>query len=159
MPDDQKTQNDETANQNTEYKFRDRLLPHLLARASHSLSEKFMAEVRKRGFTARQWRVMGSLWDEDSMTLTELSDIVFCEQSTTTRLVDRLVELSLLGKRPEKSDRRKSHIFLTDEGRRQIGDLVLLSEKIEKETAELFGVERVEQMKRQLHEMIDRQKI
>ena len=114
-----------------------------------------MAEVRKRGFTARQWRVMGSLWDEDSMTLTELSDIVFCEQSTTTRLVERLVELKLLGKRPEESDRRKSHIFLTDEGRRQIGELVKLSEQIEKETAELFGVGRINEMKRQLHKMID----
>jgi DNA-binding MarR family transcriptional regulator len=155
MPDDQKPNSEEPAGQDTRYKFRDRLLPHLLARASHSLSEKFMAEVRKRGFTARQWRVMGSLWDEDSMTLTELSDIVFCEQSTTTRLVERLVELKLLGKRPEESDRRKSHIFLTDEGRRQIGELVKLSEQIEKETAELFGVGRINEMKRQLHKMID----
>ncbi len=138
-----------------QYKFRDRLLPHLLARASHSLSEKFMAEVRNRGFTARQWRVMGSLWDEDSMTLTELSDVVFCEQSTTTRLVDRLVELKLLGKRLEKSDRRKAHIYLTARGRKQIGELVKLSEQHEKETAELFGVDQVEDMKRRLHEMID----
>ena len=150
MPDDQKTQDNKN-----QYKFRDRLLPHLLARASHSLSEKFMAEVRNRGFTARQWRVMGSLWDEDSMTLTELSDVVFCEQSTTTRLVDRLVELKLLGKRLEKSDRRKAHIYLTAKGRKQIGELVKLSEQHEKETAELFGVDQVEDMKRRLHEMID----
>ncbi|MDP6642791.1 MAG: MarR family winged helix-turn-helix transcriptional regulator [Rhodospirillales bacterium] len=150
MPDDQKMQDNKN-----QYKFRDRLLPHLLARASHSLSEKFMAEVRNRGFTARQWRVMGSLWDEDSMTLTELSDVVFCEQSTTTRLVDRLVELKLLGKRLEKSDRRKAHIYLTARGRKQIGELVKLSEQHEKETAELFGVDQVEDMKRRLHEMID----
>ncbi len=155
MPDDQNTQDKELIDQAIQYKFRDRLLPHLLARASHSLSEKFMAEVRDRGFTARQWRVMGSLWDEESLTLTELSDVVFCEQSTTTRLVERLVELNLLGKRPEESDRRKSHIFLTDEGRRQIGDLVKLSEQYEKDIAELFGVDRIDEMKRQLHEMID----
>lgn len=150
MPDDQKPQN-----LDAEYKFRDRLLPHLLARASHSLSEKFMEEVRNRGFTARQWRVMGSLWDEKSMTLTELSDIVFCEQSTTTRLVERLVELKLLGKRLEKKDKRKSQIYLTAKGKRQIGELVKLSEQFEKDTAKIFGIDRVEDMKRHLHEMID----
>ena len=149
------SQNQNTQIQNTKYKFRDRLLPHLLARASHSLSEKLMAVVRARGLTARQWRVLGSLWDEDSMTLTELSDIVFCEQSTTTRLVERLVDLKLLGKRLEQSDRRKVHIYLTVKGRRQIDELVKLSEQFEKETIDLFGIDQIEEMKHQLHEMIE----
>ncbi len=137
-------------------KFRDRLLPHLLARASHDISRDYLEAVRERGFTARQWRLMGCLWDEEGLTLTALSRVIFCSQSTTTRLVERLLELGLLDKRIDAVDRRKFHVSLSDKGRDGIRDLVELAETTERKTIEILGPERAARIKNQLTEIIRR---
>ncbi len=135
-------------------KFRDRLLPHLLARASHDISRDYLDAVRERGFTARQWRLMGCLWDEDSLTLGELSRVTFCSQSTTTRLVERLSELGLLDKRMDGADRRKFHVSLSAKGRAGISDLVGLAESAEMRTIEILGAEHAAEIKEHLKKII-----
>jgi len=137
-------------------KFRDRLLSHLLARASHDLSRNYLQAVRERGFTARQWRLLGCLWDEKSLTLTELSQVIFCSQSTTTRLVDRLLELGLLEKRVDAVDRRKFHVSLTEKGRESIGDLVNMAEATEHEIIQILGADRAARIMRDLLEITRR---
>ncbi len=137
-------------------KFRDRLLSHLLARASHDISRNYLQVVRERGFTARQWRLLGCLWDEKSLTLTELSQVIFCSQSTTTRLVDRLLELGLLQKQVDAIDRRKFHVSLTEKGREFISDLVDFAEATEREIIQILGADRAAQIMRDLREIIGR---
>ncbi len=137
-------------------KFKDRLLSHLLARASHDLSRNYLQVVRERGFTARQWRLLGCLWDEKSLTLTELSQVIFCSQSTTTRLVDRLLELGFLEKRVDAIDRRKFYVSLTDKGRRIVGDLVDFAEATEREIIQTLGADRVARIMRDLREITKR---
>ncbi len=137
-------------------KFRDRLLSHLLARASHDLSRKYLQAVRERGYTARQWRLLGCLWDEKSLTLTELSQVIFCSQSTTTRLVDRLLELGLLEKRVDDVDRRKFYVSLSEKGRQSIEDLVDFAEATEREIIKTLGPNRVARIMRDLIEITKR---
>jgi DNA-binding MarR family transcriptional regulator len=139
-----------------EPKFRNRLLSHLLARASHDLSRKYLQVVRERGFTARQWRLLGCLWDEKSLTLTELSQVIFCGQSTTTRLVDRLHELGLLEKRVDAIDRRKFYVSLTKKGRESISDLVEFADATEREIIQTLGANRVTRIMRDMLEITKR---
>lgn len=87
--------------------------------------------MRERGFTVRQWRVLGSLWDEESMALTELAEAVYCGHSTITRVIERLQELELIVRCFDEIDRRRAHVSLTIVGRRRIADLVELSESME----------------------------
>jgi len=137
-------------------KFRDRLLAHLLARASHDISRDYLRAVNERGFTARQWRLLGCLWDEDSLTLSELAQVIFCSQSTTTRLVDRLLELGLLKKRMDTDDRRKFHVSLSRKGRDAIAPLVAVAEAAETRIVETLGAERADRLKAHLEDIIGR---
>ena len=136
-------------------KFRDRLLSQLLARTSYELSREFLLAVARRGLTARQWRLLGTLWDEKSLTQTELGEAILCSQSTTTRLVERLVELGLVDKQGDAADRRRSQVFITDKGRRQIKDLIEMAIKVEDETTKLLGVRRVSALKAELRSVIE----
>ena len=136
-------------------KFRDRLLSQLLARTSHQLSKEFLLAVARQGFTARQWRLLGTLWDEKSLTLTELADAILCSQSTTTKLVERLVELGLIDKQGDVADRRRFHVFITENGRRAIQPLIELALKLEAQTTRLLGVRRVSALKTELRSIIE----
>lgn len=140
----------------TNTKYRDGILTYLLGLSSHAVSVDFFREVRKKGLTTRQWRVLGTLWDEENMTMTELSSAVFCEQSTTTRLVERLYELGWVGKRVDEADQRKVRVYLTEGGLAHIKDLVDLSHVLEKKISETIGLERTELLKTQLREIIER---
>jgi DNA-binding MarR family transcriptional regulator len=136
-------------------KFRDRLLSQLLARTSYQLSKAFLLAVARRGFTARQWRLLGTLWDEKSLSLTELADAILCSQSTTTRLVERLIELGLIDKQVDAADRRRFQVFITSKGRREIKDLIELALKVEDETTKRLGIRRVIALKAELRSVIE----
>lgn len=127
-------------------KYSDRLFVHLLNQAGHAVSSEFVQVLRERGFTVRQWRLLGSLWDEESLTLTELAVATFCGHSTVTRLIERLQTRGFVTRCPDMIDRRKVHIALTPGARDQIGDLVILSEVMEKEIINLVGPKLVAKM-------------
>ena len=135
-------------------KYTDRLFVHLLNQAGHAVSANFVQVLRERGFTVRQWRLLGSLWDEESLTLTELAEATFCGHSTVTRLIERLQKQGLVTRVPDLIDRRKAYVSLTPSAREQVGDLVILSEMMEKEVIDLVGPKLVAKMMLELRQMI-----
>ena len=135
-------------------KYRDRMFVHLLNRAAHEVSADFVRVLRARGFTVRQWRVLSSLWDEESLTLTALTEETFCGKATLTHLIERLRDQGLVTRRPDSIDRRKTHISLTPAVREQISDLMIMSEAREKKIIDSIGSDRVQKMMIELRDMI-----
>lgn len=136
--------------------FRDELLTYLLARASQVVGEGFSGALKRRGLSVRQWRVLGSLWDAESLTLGELAEAILCEQSSTTRLVDRLVVAGLVDKRVPRDDRRKVHVSLTGKGRELGAELVQLALSEQRAVAADHGIERIAALKAELEALIER---
>ena len=135
--------------------FRDHLLSYLLLQASQAVSAQFSDTLKARAIPVRQWRVLGSLWDGNSMTLGELAEAILCEQSSTTRLVDRLVDAGLVAKRPDPDDRRKVHLHLTDKGREETERLVDLALDLERRVAAAYGIDGTEALKSSLRILIE----
>jgi MarR family transcriptional regulator, organic hydroperoxide resistance regulator len=136
--------------------FRKQLLAYLLAWASHVVNKDFMEVLKRRGITMRQWRILGTLWDEENLTVNELAAFIMCAQPTTTRLVERLVVAGLIGKRTGSDDRRKVYAYLTDQGRTMVSDLVTLAAAADREFAEAYGLDNAEALKVELRVLIDR---
>jgi DNA-binding MarR family transcriptional regulator len=136
--------------------FRGQLLGYLLARASQVVSAGFMETLADHGMSVREWRVLGTLWDAERMTLGDLADAVLCEQSSTTRLVERLVGAGLVGKRADAGDRRRVHVSLTEEGRAVTAELVEAALAVERDVAGAYGGADTEALKKELHALIDR---
>lgn len=136
--------------------FREQLLSYLLARASQAVSEGFLATLKGRGVSVREWRVLGSLWDVDCLTLGELAGAILCEQSSTTRLVDRLVAAGLVEKRAVSDDRRKVHVRLTEKGRVETAGLVDQALAVEEEVADTYGGDNARALRVELLALIER---
>ncbi len=136
--------------------FREQLLSYLLARASQAVSEGLFATLKRRGMSVREWRVLGSLWDADSLTLGELAEAILCEQSSTTRLVDRLVAAGLVEKRVASDDRRKVHVGLTEKGRAETAELVDQALAVEDEVADTYGGDNARALRAELLALIER---
>ena len=77
--------------------------------------DEFFREI---GLSASQFEIMRILWQQDHLTLGELSRICCCAPPNVTGLVDRLERKGLLRRAVDPKDRRVARIVLTDEGQK-----------------------------------------
>ncbi len=77
--------------------------------------DEFFKEI---GLSASQFEIMRILWQQDHLTLGELSEFCCCAPANITGLVDRLEKKGLLNRTPDPDDRRISRIVLTEAGRK-----------------------------------------
>ncbi|MGE5221566.1 MAG: MarR family winged helix-turn-helix transcriptional regulator [Omnitrophica WOR_2 bacterium] len=69
------------------------------------------------GLSASQFEIMRILWQQDNLTLGELSNFCCCAPPNITGLVDRLEKKGLLRRIADLKDRRIARIALTEAGR------------------------------------------
>src|SRR4051812_47006736 len=81
------------------------------------LNLAFAAAIRAEGITTRQYGVLSRLWREDGLTLDELVASLYSDQSSLSRIVDRMVRAGLVERRVDADDRRVRRIYLTNRGR------------------------------------------
>ncbi len=70
--------------------------------------------------TPAQSGILFLLKRKDGRTMSELSQELTLDNSTLTGLVDRLERLDFVKRNAGTSDRRASHVFITDRGREEI---------------------------------------
>lgn len=99
-------------------------LSGLLARASHLLRESFSEEVKARGISLTEWRVLAALCEHDGAAMTDLAGLVLFKQPTLTKAVDRMEQAQLVERRTPSEDRRLTQVYLTERGRRVASPLV-----------------------------------
>jgi len=95
----------------------DNFLPYLLNRISNRLNTDLGDELRSIGVTVPYWRVLATLHVGDGRSIGELSVYTITEQSTLSRVVDRMAAAGLVTRRSPPEDARVARVFLTDEGR------------------------------------------
>jgi DNA-binding MarR family transcriptional regulator len=64
------------------------------------------------------WYFLRALWEEDGLTQREISERVGLVAPTTVEQLRNMEKRGLLERRRSAADRRKMHVYLTDEGRR-----------------------------------------
>ncbi len=79
--------------------------------------------VAQYGVTASQGYTILSIPEKDTLRMNELSRIMGVDNSTMTRMVDQLVEKTLVYRKPDEKDRRLVRIGLTGKGQELHGDL------------------------------------
>lgn len=84
--------------------------------ASRRLHSSLHPELGKK-LTPSKLRALDVLARHDGLRVGELADRVGVDDTTATRLVDRLEDLGLAERKSEQGDRRAILVGLTDEGR------------------------------------------
>ncbi|MEW6624947.1 MAG: MarR family winged helix-turn-helix transcriptional regulator [Bacillota bacterium] len=67
--------------------------------------------------TPEEFAILGRLWEEDGLLQTALTDKTLKDKTTVTRLLERLIQKSLIEKQMDETDRRNFRIYLTQKGK------------------------------------------
>ena len=104
--------------------FVDQYLPYLLARASAQISAQFHEQVKAAGLTVTQWRVLATLSDQAQVPVGELAVATLTEQSTLTKMLDRMQCDGLISRSICSSDKRRILISSTRAGKARVKELL-----------------------------------
>jgi DNA-binding MarR family transcriptional regulator len=91
----------------------------LMVKAGQRELERRMNDaVRPLGLTGAQADALAVIGQAEPLSLKELGELLIAEAGHPSRLVDRLVEASLVERRAAEDDRRRIELSLTPRGRR-----------------------------------------
>ena len=134
----------------------DDYLSYLLARASHVVASEFHRDVRAAGLTVLEWRVLATLADGRPHNVGELASIALAQQSTVTKLLQRMEADGRVARSDGDVDRRQSLVRITAEGRAALGTLLARSKKHERTTVGRLNVREAASLKSALRKLIER---
>lgn len=105
-------------------RFVDTYLGYLLGQANHALYKDFDAQVRARGLSSIEWRVLATLHDGEPLTVSQLAQEVLSKQPTVTKLVQRMADQGWVALQADPGDQRRTLVAATAAGRRLVRPLV-----------------------------------
>ena len=134
--------------------FIDTYLAYLLARASHRVSGQFHEALRARRVPVMHWRVMAALRN-GPMSIKTLGEVVLAQQSTVSKLVDRMGDAGLVRREAAAHDRRCVMVSLTAKGIRQVDPLIALARAHERSVLGPFGDDSARRLIQSLRQLAD----
>jgi MarR family 2-MHQ and catechol resistance regulon transcriptional repressor len=99
------------------FPFTDAIKAYVTIRRSHDQVHRHVSKkLLQRGLSVPQYGVIRQLYDHESLTLSELSELIFCGNSNLTGLIDRMEREGLVERINSKRDRRVKKVCLTEKG-------------------------------------------
>lgn len=80
--------------------------------------DKILQRENIREFNGAQGKILYVLWQQDHISIIELSKLTGLANTTLTSMLDRMEAAKLLFRLPDPKDRRKSLIALTENAKR-----------------------------------------
>ena len=121
--------------------------------------ERIMNKIKTKrnisAFNGEQGRILHVLWEEDGISIKELSFKTGLAVSTLTKMIDRMEEANLIKRIPDKKDRRKILIKLTEYTNSLKGVYDEISQKMTDYSYDGFSENEIETMERLLKKMLN----
>ena len=105
--------------------------------------------------THEQWPLLKWLWVQDGISQKELSKTSFKDQSTITRILDKLERRGLIRRQADSTDRRVSLIYLTTEGLKIRDSLTSLAQQALEQALQGLSDQEKVQLKNLLNRISD----
>jgi DNA-binding MarR family transcriptional regulator len=122
-------------------------LGFIISRTNQKLSNYLTRKFKSYDITPEQWGLLNRLWEKDGISQKELSEISIKDQTTVTRILDKLERKGLIKRQTSPDDRRSFLIFLTDTGRSLENKLVPIAYEVLDEALQGLSEEEIKQMK------------
>lgn len=139
---------------NPPVRFTDTYLAYALARASSLISSEFHEMLARQRIPVMRWRILAVLSD-GPLSVTELARIAICKQPMVSRNVDRMVQMGLLRRDVDVTDRRSVRVSLTPKGQRLVRRLQALAKDHEAAVLEPLGDENARALMTMLTRLIE----
>jgi MarR family transcriptional regulator, organic hydroperoxide resistance regulator len=121
--------------------------------ASMAITRLYKPMLDAMGITYPQYLVLNALNEEDGSTIGAIADRLALESSTVTPPVKRLELAGLVRRQRSKRDERQVHVWLTDAGRRLVGESKCLGDTLVERSA--MTMEQIEALNRQVRALTE----
>jgi DNA-binding MarR family transcriptional regulator len=116
-------------------------------RQTNRLIQKYLQQkIEPHGVTLGMWYFLRSLWITDGLTQKELSTIVGTMEPTTLTAIKAMERNGLVRRVPNKNDRRKINIYLTDHGQNLAKKLIPLGREVTRAVVANLTAQEVERL-------------
>ena len=135
-------------------RFVDNYLGYLLGQANHALYKDFDAQVRARGLSSIEWRVLATLHDSEPLTVSQLAQDVLSKQPTVTKLVQRMAEQGWVMLQADPGDQRRTLVAATAAGRRLVKPLLEQAKEHEARLLRALGATEKKALRQLLEKLV-----
>ena len=129
-------------------------ISQFLAQSFLELDEGERQLMKRFGLTLTQYWTLVHLENEEGRSLSELADLLICDKSNMTSLVDKLEASGLAERRPGKNgDRRYIRVVLTPQGQQLRNTLIAAQEHLLSMRLQTLNVETLLKLHEPLQEL------
>jgi DNA-binding MarR family transcriptional regulator len=114
-------------------------LPDLIRGVNRRLEQVLEAELKPKGVSLHQYRVLEALTERNGLPMGELATRLFVDGPTLTKIIDKMVESAEVYRGPDPHDRRKVLIFLSRRGAAHFEDVGRLITSVQQEILDRLG--------------------
>lgn len=118
--------------------------------ALRNLDQLFGRVVQPLGLTIIEWYILRALYERDGQHASELARAVGRAATSFTPNLDKLQQKGYIERRPDPTDRRAVHIYLTNTAEQYRQAVLDSAEQIDKQINSLFDAEDFETFQRVL---------
>jgi DNA-binding MarR family transcriptional regulator len=124
--------------------------------ASRLITREYQPFLDKLGITYPQYLVLLVLWEQDSITVNEISQKLILNTNTVTPLLKRMEMQGIITRNREGSDERKVIVKLTEKGRQMQVEAAKIPEQLGAEIiSEAMNVNELLDLKEKLYTIIN----
>jgi DNA-binding MarR family transcriptional regulator len=109
-----------------------RSVTHRLALAAHAYRVRAGGQLARIGLHPGQQSLLKALAAEDGVSMTGLAAALGVQPPTITKMINRLAAQDYVERRASQGDARQAEVFLTERGRRAVGEVDKVWKRIEK---------------------------
>jgi DNA-binding MarR family transcriptional regulator len=129
-------------------------ISQFLAQSFLELDEGERQLMKRFGLTLTQYWALVHLKNEEGRSLSELADLLICDKSNVTSLVDKLEESGLAERRPGKNgDRRYIRVVLTPQGQQLRSTLIAAQDHLLRLRFQALKIESLQRLREPLQQL------
>lgn len=132
-------------------------LDYIVSKSVQVIKNSLYREFKGNGhnITTEQWSVLAKLYYEDGIYQKQLSDYLYKDKPTITRILDLMEKKNLIIRIPDDKDRRKSKVYLTQDGKEVVKELVPVAEEFLQQLIKDLKRDEIERFKEILEKLCE----
>ncbi len=109
---------------------------------SNYIHHNFAALLAEHDVSVAQWVVLRTLYDKQNISLNEAARLVGVDNSSLSRMIERLVQKSLVNRTNINKDRRSIQLSLTSAGKILVPKLAKLADQNDESFFRIFSTQK-----------------